>query len=149
MITMIKPTQRGFTLVEMMIVVAIIGILAAFAYPSYVQHVQKAKRSDAHVGLNEVFQRQERHFLLYRTYSTTLSGTGNPGLDYSSNSPTTPEGEYTLALSGVTQTTFTVTATPVTGKTQASDSKCNSIILDQRGAKSAKDSSNNASTVCW
>ena len=143
MITMIKPTQRGFTLVEMMIVVAIIGILAAFAYPSYVQHVQKAKRSDAHVGLNEVFQRQERSFLLNRTYSTTLTGLG-----YDSNSPTTPEGEYTLALSGVTQTTFTVTATPVTGKMQASGYKCTSTILDQRGAKSTKERSSNASTDC-
>lgn len=144
MITMIKLKQHGFTLIEMMIVVAIIGILAAFAYPSYMQHVQKAKRSDAHVGLNEVFQRQERNFILNRTYSSTLTGLG-----YSSNTPATPEGEYTLALSGVTATAFTVTATPVSGKTQASDNKCKSISLDQRGAKSAKDSSNNASTVCW
>lgn len=158
MITMMKSSQRGFTLVELMIAVAIMGILAAVAYPSYVSQVRKAKRSDAFVALNEMAQRQERYFLLNRSYAKGLT-TAAGELGYGT---TSPQGLYTLSvaaldagggactgLSADACVSFTLSATPVTGSPQASDSACKTITLDNRGTKAAKDSSNAASTVCW
>lgn len=139
-----RMMQGGFTLVELMIVMAIIGIITAAAYPSYVSHVQKAKRSDARVALNDVTQRQERFFLLNRAYASTFTALG-----YANNAPTSPEGEYSLTLTNVTATTYTVNATAVTGRSQVSDGRCRTLSLDQRGTRSAVDSDGTNSTVCW
>ena len=66
----------GFTLIELMIVVAIIGILAAVAYPSYQDHVRKGNRAAAQAFMMEVAQRQQNHLLNNRSYATSLSDLG-------------------------------------------------------------------------
>lgn len=67
---------KGFTLIELMIVVAIIGIIAAIAYPSYAQYIYKANRSDAQDKLTEILFEQERHQIRRRTYTEDLTELG-------------------------------------------------------------------------
>ncbi len=140
-----RMVQQGFTLTELLIVMAITAIIAAVAYPSYVKQIQKTKRADARIALNDVAQRQERYFLLNRSYASTFTDLG-----YANNTPASPDGEYSLTLSNTTASTYTVNATGATGKGQAKDTQCKTLSLDQRGARSAVDSSGNSTTSsCW
>ena len=128
----------GFTLIELMIVVAIIGILAAIAYPSYRDYVIKSQRSDAHEALTRIEMAQEK----WRANNTTYTGTlGNLNVD-----ATSTEGYWSLALSGATATGYTATATRINGN----DPDCPTITL----VKSAAATTYNGETSkedseCW
>jgi type IV pilus assembly protein PilE len=106
--------MQGFTLIEVMIVAAIIAILAAIAFPSYNDHVRKTRRSDATAAFVQIQQAQERWRANNTLYSSVLSDI--------SVTAVTSSGLYDLALSGVSATGYVATATAVTGKSQASDS---------------------------
>jgi len=137
--------QAGFTLIELMIVVAIAAILAAVAYPSYIQYVLKAGRSDAKVALHQLAQSQETYFLRNRKYATDLTTLG-----YSSANVPSPEGKYIVTLDNATETTFTLQAKPKTGDNQANDEDCQTFILDHVGRKTAMDTNNtNTTDTCW
>ena len=69
----VSTRQRGFTLIELMIVVVILGVIAAFAIPSYQDHLRKSKRSDARAALSDLAARQEQYFLDNKTYTDTLT----------------------------------------------------------------------------
>ncbi len=132
-------SQRGFTLVELMIVVVIAGILAAIAYPSYNQYVTKSKRSAAESFMLTVANRQEQYMLDARSYAATLSALGL-------TTPSDVAPNYSVALSGVTSTTYTITATP-TGAQQTNDTKCANLTLNQTGAKGI--SGTGSVAACW
>ena len=146
-----RYTQRGFTLIEMMITVAIIGILAAIAYPSYTAHVQKSKRSDAMVSLQDMAQRQESYFLRNYSYASTLTQLNYPS--------TSGQGLYSLSLTATpagcagTQASacsaFSISAAAVSSKPQAYDKTCQTFTLDNRGTQTAKDNTGTAVTTCW
>lgn len=137
--------QRGFTLTEMMIVVAILGIISAFAYPSYVEQVRKSKRADAKIALQQVAQRQESHFIKNYSYAATLTALG-----YAADSIPSPEGDYNLAVNDATATSYTLKATPASTSGQIKDTACATFTLDHMGRKVSKDSSDVVTTdKCW
>lgn len=122
--------SAGFTLIELMIVVAIVGILAAVAYPSYIQHVQRSHRSEAKSALMENAQYLERHFTVNHSYNAPAP-----------NLPVTTLERYTFSNT-INNNDFTLVAEP-TGA-QANDA-CGSLTLQHTGARSA---SGNGSQ-CW
>jgi type IV pilus assembly protein PilE len=120
--------QRGFTLIELMIVVAIAGILAAVAYPSFMDQVRKARRSDAIDVVSRVQQAQERWRADNPAYAT-LAALGIAAAS--------PSGYYTIAstpgANAAAVNSYTVTATAVAGKSQANDAGCATLTLTVAG----------------
>lgn len=143
-----KRRVAGFTLIEVMITVAIIGILSAIALPSYQSYIQKSRRSEARVVLMDAASKQEQYILNFRSYTTTMTALGYPA------SPALSEtGLYSVSAAagacGNIARCYTLTATAVSTKGQYKDTKCRSLSLDSTGAKTAKDSSDAATTECW
>ncbi|KLD62288.1 type IV pilin protein [Dyella japonica] len=135
--------ERGFTLVEMIVVVAIIAILAAIAMPSYFKHVAKTNRIAAQGCLSEYANYMERYYTSNLRYDQTPAGVANadPHLDCQAQIAR----NYTLApASG--STSFTVTATPTTVQLNR-DGMCGTLTLNHRGARTASGSGGVAG--CW
>lgn len=128
--------QSGFTLIEMMIVVAIVGILAAISYPSYRDYVERAGRADGKAKLLEIMQAQERFYSQNQTYTANL-GAGGLGYGVAANAAVaSDEGRYNItaaACAGAIASCVALTADAV-GQ-QASDTKCGDLTLDSRGTK--------------
>jgi type IV pilus assembly protein PilE len=122
----------GFTLIELMIVVAVVAILAAIAYPSYQDQVRKSRRAQAKADLVEMTQILER----YRTVNSTyVPASGSvPGL--SAQSPRDGVAQYAVAISNQAANTFTLTATPSATTGQNKD-KCGALSIDQANVKKA------------
>lgn len=122
------------TLIELMIVVVIVGVLAAIAVPSYQDYSRKARRADAHTTLMNMANRQEVFFSNNNGYTTDLTGLG---FELAAAQPS-EEGHYTVTAtaggSGIA-TSFVLTATPVAGGAQANDADCPTITIDSTGLK--------------
>jgi len=130
--TMTAGRSKGFTLIELMIVVAIIGVLAAVAYPSYISHLVKSRRADAQAHLMDIAQRQQQYLLDARSYAAdlaTLNMTTPPDLLKYYD----PIGVVVVAGP---PPTFTLTATPKTGSPQAGDV---TLTLNSVGVKTPSD----------
>ena len=146
----------GFTLIELMVVVAIIGILASIAYPSYVSSVQKSKRTGAKVAIMEVAQAQERYFSVNMQYAynlTTLQASSGANLGDNDDYTITVAGnksDGTVCTSSEVCVTYTVTAVPKTTSPQDNDSSCKKFTLTHTGIQAAEDSgATDTSSVCW
>ncbi|MDG4559699.1 MAG: type IV pilin protein [Candidatus Competibacter sp.] len=143
-----KPTMPGFTLIELVITVAVIAILAAIAYPSYQDSVRRARRADAQAVLLEAAQWMERFYTANNRYDQNRAGVAvtdatqfpNSGLTKSPKEGGPPGGYYAIALNPAPgQNTFTLTATPLATGEQNKD-KCGGLTgptlnLNQAGAK--------------
>ena len=111
-----RGRQKGITLIELMIVIVIVGILAAVAYPSYQNSVRKARRADGAAALTNVQLAQEKLRSSCRFYAQNLAGAANIcGANAAGSTVNAPaasgEGHYVVALSNASPTGYTVTAT--------------------------------------
>ena len=134
-----RSPRNGFTLIEVMIVVAIVGILAAIALPNYSYYVQRSKIIEATTSLSDARQRTEQLFLDTRTYAgncTTAKNAVEPGLK-----------SFALTCSNETASTYKITATGVPAQGMSASFV---YTIDQAGAKtSAGPSGWTASATCW
>jgi len=131
-----KVNNKGFTLVELMVSVAILGALGAIAYPGYTAYVKTAERSDAIVALQTIALRLEEYYLNNNGYTgatvNTLFGSTISEKQY-----------YDLAISDEDNFSYLLTATP---RSPHTDSECGNLTLDSIGTKG---SSSGVAADCW
>ena len=133
---MIKKTD-GFTLIELMIVLAVLSIIVAIGYPSYQEHVKKSRRAEGMGQLLELADRMERAYSDRGTYPTNISEV---------YVATTDGGFYTLSIVTANNVSFTVSASPTSLGKQDTD-KCKTFTLTSLGKKSISGSVPNSQ--CW
>jgi type IV pilus assembly protein PilE len=139
----LRTSQSGFTLIELMITVAVVGILAAVAYPSYLNFVRRANRSDATRSLLVIAQS------LQRCYSQNFTYTPAGGCPTPAGTSASQGGFYSIVTAIPTATTYTIRATPL-NPPQTTDSQCAQFLLTSAGAQSAQSSAAVDTTkACW
>lgn len=124
---MVRRNNHGFSLIELMIVVAIIAILAAVAYPSYQQHVRRTAITEAHMSLNSLAQAMER----FRAQNGTYSGSHTASVPdiFRTQSPESGSPQFNLLITEATATDYTVQAVSVGGIVDGGDN----LTLDEIG----------------
>ncbi|MDT3718953.1 type IV pilin protein [Pseudomonas oryzihabitans] len=137
---------HGFTLIEIMVVVAIVGILAAIAYPSYSEYVRRGNRADAQASLMELAQFMERNYTRTGRYTQDAAGNTAPVLPFLTSPKDGNRAIYDLSLATVTTTTYTLQATPRAGGAMAGD-RCGNLTINNTGLRGQTGTANNAD--CW
>lgn len=135
---------RGFTLIELMTVVAIIAILTALAYFNYTRYAFRSRRVDGQNKLMQIANAEERYYTNFNNYTNSITGATPNGLGFPSAA--SDDGNYLIAVSGLgsANQTYTLTATPQNA--QARD-VCQNLTLDNTGKKDHTGSETNGS--CW
>ncbi len=125
-------TKRGYTLIEMLIVLAIVGILASIAYPSYQDYLIRSRRSDGQSALLDLANRMESYYLDHQSYQFATIGHG--GHHDVLSQAMTPGNEYTLKIVQATKNTYVLQATPIGSQAKA-DTRCQSLVLNYLGVR--------------
>lgn len=132
-----KTRSRGFTLIELMVIVAITGILASIAYPSYAEYVRKGNRAEGQAFLSDTAARQERYYSQNNAYADTITKL------YGESSRSSQTDKYTLSIatnSGDGGYTLTATA-------QFTDARCGNLSLNALGVRGETGTRDVA--YCW
>lgn len=152
---MSRLRQSGFTLIEMMIVVVVIAILTAVAYPSYTSYVIRGNRAAAQAFMFSVSNKQQQYLLDARYFAGGATALADLGLTV----PTEVSSKYTITVACTMPTavanctgaagvpTYTITGTPI-GTQATNDTKCGTLTLNQAGAKT-KSGTASSVTDCW
>lgn len=152
----VRGLNRGFTLIELMVVVVIATILLGVAVPSYMQQIRKSRRTDAKSALLDLAGREERFLSTNGSRYSALAA----DMGYAALPAVVGGGYYRLQAPVVCNTapcggglpapSFTITAVPVAGSSQAQDATCQSFTIDSTGRQSALDGGGaNQTTTCW
>jgi type IV pilus assembly protein PilE len=134
----LRHRMQGVTLIELMIVVVVISILAAVAYPNYQEFTARAKRNEARAALLRLATNQERFYLNNNTFTQDLTSLGFG----TTPTWTTETGYYTIQVTAANASNFTATATYLQGGSEAG--KCLTFTIDGRGSKTSGPDTN-----CW
>jgi len=143
-----RKKNLGFTLIEVMIVVVIIGIVAAVALPSYQETVKQTKRTDATAALLQLSQGMERFYSANYTYLGAAASAANTGAPEAATfgytqSPFSGTASYNLTISAATATDFTVSATPTGSQT---GDACGTLTLTSTNVRG---DSGSGGVICW
>lgn len=132
-----RKLQPGFTLLELVITIAIIGILAAIAIPSYTAYYQRSRRADAFQAIDTTQALLEKNYAANFTYASATFPS------------TSPQGYYQISIPASSTTSYTITATATASGTQANDSQCYNLSMDQTGNKTSTTAAGVATSGCW
>ena len=138
-----KKRNRGFTLIELMIVVVVIGILASIAYPSYTEYVLRGKRAECKSAILQTANLLERYFTVNNTYSDDFADIGGKAFSGDNSA----SSACTLAIEPETASDTMADGFKITGTPAATDSKCGNLTLNQKGIKGK--SGSDSVDYCW
>jgi len=131
----VRKSQSGFTLIELMITVVVISLLAMVALPAYNDSVNKGRRTDAKSTLTSLAAKQEQYFMDNKTYTADLANLGATSASI--------DGHYTITATA-TATTFVLTATPAN-----EDPKCANFTLTESGIRGVSGDNSANPELCW
>jgi type IV pilus assembly protein PilE len=138
------------TLIELVVVIMIVGILAAVAIPSYRDYVIRSQRSDAKDALLALATQQEKHYLQCNTYAEILDTATDCAAGEIQAADVSKNGWYQLDVPNGDVTTFTVRAQAINGENQWQDTECRTFTVDQAGVRtSADDGGTDTTAECW
>ena len=148
----LRDEATGVTAIELVIVLAIVGILAGLSLPAWRDHVLRANRGEARAALLSLATAEEKFYLQCNEYTTALDAAAATACSPASlRFPTASErGYYTLAVTSADAIGWTATATAVSTLPQYGDTRCRTFQLTSAGARTARNSGNSANdSECW
>ena len=146
-----RNASYGVTLIELIIVMIIVGVLAAVAIPSYRNYVIRSNRADAKDALLALATAQEKHYLQCNSYATDIANATDCAAGDVQSTANSKNGWYALAVAAPNPATgFTATATAIAGQNQFQDTACRSFTVSNFGVRTAADDGGGDNTAeCW